>query len=224
MPHPPSQPSTVCGTLPSKSDLQQELRDQIELLQDACERYDSGKEAVGKHIALSLRVFLNHHGKKSQSLLAQLDLRAAKYLDTAGPLNPRNLLTDSNLILMQISDNGARYRPLVAAGGGPYNGWEEFTTWWTRPVLKDDVGRLMSRFDIVSHVANTDGGAHVDPDLDEAYMALSRQNSLGWEFHRDGAVEPPSGRPELACVRQIAHEVLVTLEDRVPEYFRENGA
>ncbi|MGT2508510.1 hypothetical protein [Cupriavidus basilensis] len=202
----------------SKQDLQRELRDQIELLQDACERYDAGKEAAGKHIALSLRVLLNHHGK-SQALLEQLGLRAGKYLDSAGPLNPKNLMTDCNLTLIEMTKNGARYRPLVAAGGGPYSGQEDFTFWWTEPVLKDNAGRKMSRFDIVSHVANTDGGAHVDADLDEAYMALSRQNSLGWSFSSGDVVKALQGRPELACIRQIAHELLTTLLQRAPEYF-----
>lgn len=86
-------------------------------------------------------------------------------------------------------------------------------------MLKDNKGRFMSRFDIVSHIANSDGGAHVDPELDEAYMALSRQNSLGWHFTKCDIVEAIVGRPELACVRQIAHEVLETLKQRAPAYF-----
>lgn len=86
-----------------------------------------------------------------------------------------------------------------------------FTSWWCDPVLKDVKGRKFSRLDLVSHVADTDGGAHVDPSLDEAYMALSRQNSLGWVLG-DGRT-PLEGRPELACARQIAHEVLTTLRD-----------
>ncbi|KMZ11485.1 hypothetical protein BHUM_05471c [Candidatus Burkholderia humilis] len=96
---------------------------------------------------------------------------------------------------------------------------DDFPVWWTCPVLKDNKGRFMSRFDIVSHIANSDGGAHVDPELDEAYMALSRQNSLGWHFTKCDIVEAIVGRPELACVRQIAHEVLETLKQRAPAYF-----
>lgn len=94
----------------SKDDLQSELREQLELLIDSCERYDSGKQSIGRHIALSLRVLLNHHGQ-SRSLLEQLGLRAGKWLDTAGPLNPRNVLTDSNLLMIQATDAGAQYLP-----------------------------------------------------------------------------------------------------------------
>ena len=47
-------------------------------------------------------------------------------------------------------------------------------------------------------------------------MVLTRQNSLGW--HEGSTGNALTGRPELACVRQIAHEVLVTLWESVPEF------
>jgi len=42
-------------------------------------------------------------------------------------------------------------------------------------------------------------------------MKLSRENSLGWWFRKDGADMPPQNAPHLASARQIAHEVLRTL-------------
>ena len=36
-----------------------------------------------------------------------------------------------------------------------------------------------SRKNLILNVADTDGGTHVDPELDEKYMAFSRKNSLG---------------------------------------------
>ena len=84
--------------------------------------------------------------------------------------------------------------------------------------LKDNKGRTYSRRELVENVANTDGGAHVDPDLEEAYMDLSRNNSLGWLFSDGNIDEAFGGRPELACMRQIAHEVLLTLKENAPEY------
>lgn len=46
----------------SRADLEQELTDQISLLKNACQSYDSGLEAIGKHIALVLRVLFHHRG------------------------------------------------------------------------------------------------------------------------------------------------------------------
>lgn len=121
--------------------------------------------------------------------------------------------------MMQISSTGASYLPLIASGGGPLPLRPvRFVDWWNEPVLKDNMKRTFCRRELILNVANTDGGAHVDPDLEEGYMALSRQNSLGWMF-TDGRVESAlAGRPELACMRQIAHELLSTVHRYVPEF------
>jgi hypothetical protein len=194
-----------------KGELERELREQIALLQHACLSFDSGLEAIGKHIALSLRVLLHHRGN-SQALLAQLGLRNGYFFDTAGVLNPRNLLTECNLVMHQWSADGAKYVPLVAAGEPPAPPrLVAFSEWWNDPVRKDNKGHFLSRRELVSNVADTDGGAHVDPELEEAYMDLSRNNSLGWLFQRNDITGSLKGRPELACMRQIAHEVLLTL-------------
>jgi len=76
------------------------------------------------------------------------------------------------------------------------------------------------RRDLILNVADTDGGAHVDPDLDEAYTDLSRKNSLGWMFFVGNIEETFIGRPELACMRQIAEEVLITLRKNAQELFQ----
>ena len=181
-------------------------------------RFNKGLEAVGKHISLSLRVLLHHHGN-SRSLLDQLGYRSGKFLDSAGPLNPGNLLTECNLVMMRLSSSGASYLPLIAGGGGPLPIRPvPFVNWWNVPLLKDNQGRTFCRRELVLNVADTDGGAHVDPGLEEAYMALSRENSLGWIFS-DGSMESAlAGRPELACMRQIAHELLSTIQRYVPEF------
>ena len=65
------------------------------------------------------------------------------------------------------------------------------------------------------HLANQDGGAHVDPKLDVAYAHIARTPGLGWTVANIGpggtTTEPFTGRAELASMRQIAHEVLRTL-------------
>jgi len=196
----------------SRDDVEQELIDQLTLIRRACAEFDKGFEPIGKHIALSLRVLLHQHGQ-SRSLLDQLGLRSGRFLDTAGAIDPKNLLSQHNLVAVQLGPAGADYIPLVTSGGFP--GGErmiDFVDWWNEPVLKDGKGRTFSRRDIVSAVANTDGGAHVDPELDEAYMELSRKNSLGWVVNSGTGESSLAGRPELACVRQIAHELLHTLQ------------
>lgn len=203
-----------------KGELEQELREQLQLLLHACESFDSGLEAIGKHIALTLRVLLHHHGT-SRALLEQLGLRNIRFYDSAGKLNPKNMLPECNLIVLSVNtQSGGKYIPLVAAGDPPRPPVKvAFVDWWNLPVLKDSSDRKFNRREIIGHVANTDGGAHVDPELDEAYMALSRSNSLGWVFTNGSVKKAFDGRPELACVRQIAHEVILTLREYAPKYF-----
>ena len=69
------------------------------------------------------------------------------------------------------------------------------------------------RRDLIMNVVNTDGGGHVDPTLDEAYLDLSRNNSLGWILEK-GDVQEPFPPPVMACIRQVAHEVLETLKKK----------
>lgn len=201
-----------------KDELKRELIEQLQLLRHSCQAFDNGLEAVGKHISLSLRVLLHDH-RQSRALLDQLGFRSGSYLTSAPPLNPRNLLTECNLVAMQVSSTRARYLPLIAIGGGPIPLWPiPFVNWWNDAVLKDNKGRTFCRRELVLHIADTDGGAHVDPELDEAYMAISRENSLGWVFGDRNIANPVEGRPELVCMRQIAHELLSTLHQSVPAF------
>lgn len=195
-------------------ELKAELREQLALLRHACQSYDAGLEAIAKHISVSLRVLLHHH-KQSRALLDQLGLRQGRFFDTAGSLSSTNLLPECNLVGARLAGNGGRYMPLVAMGGGPYQPrLVPFVDWWNEPVLKDNRGNRLSRRELVLNVANTDGGGHVDPTLDSAYMNVSRANGLGWMFS-DGQFESAfEGRAELACMRQISHELLLTLNAR----------
>ena len=201
-----------------KDELKRELIEQLQLLRHSCQAFDSGLEAVGKHISLSLRVLLHDH-QQSRALLDQLGFRSGRYLTSVPPLNPRNLATECNLVVVQASSAGARYLPSIAMGGGPFPLQPiPFVNWWNDPVLKDNRGRTFCRRELVLNVADTDGGAHVDPKLEEAYMAISRENSLGWFFGNDSMTSAVEGRPELACMRQIAYEVLNTAQRFVSEF------
>jgi hypothetical protein len=201
-----------------KGELENELRDQISLMKLSCDAYDRGMKAAAKHLALNLRVLLYHHGN-SNALLQQLGLRSIRFLDSAGPVNPKNVATTCNLIVTQVGSDGAEHIAAVEAGGGSFPGrMIRFSDWWFQTVSVDNKRRTFNRKELVMHVADTDGGAHVDPDLDEAYLELSRNNALGWVFNRDGE-NVELNNPVLPCIRQIAHEVLTTLEEKAPEFF-----
>lgn len=85
-------------------------------------------------------------------------------------------------------------------------------------MVVDNRGNKSTRKDLILTVCDKDGGAHVDAEFDEAYYALSRSNSLGWKYQKNGVEQDFAGKPELACLRQIAYEVLKSLKDEFPEY------
>lgn len=201
-----------------KGELDLEFAEQLKLLRHACQSYDGGLEAIGKHIALSVRVLVHEHGQ-SRSLMEQLGFANIKFLDSAGPLNPRNVISEHRLVSIRMTDSGARFLPKYDGPLRPH--YVAFVRWWNDPVIKDQAGRKFCRRELILNIADTDGGAHVDPDLEEQYLALSRANSLGWQYSKGDVKKALAGRVELACVRQIAHELLCSIHKFVPKFSHE---
>lgn len=114
---------------------------------------------------------------------------------------------------------------------------QEVESWWNQTVINvPSINHHFSRKRLVRTTANQDGGAHLDPGLDEDYHALTRANSLGvyagGNKHRmsltmgsqDGRLpDAPEiefispGSPVPASLRQIAWELLRSLEGQQPE-------
>jgi len=110
---------------------------------------------------------------------------------------------------MVFGAKGAKYSPPLDDRPSIFLRQTSFEEWWNEVIIKDGNGTTFSREDIVLSVANTDGGVHVDPHLEEEYAELSRKNSLGWASKTNDS-QSPLEHPELATVRQIAHEILKT--------------
>lgn len=96
----------------------------------------------------------------------------------------------------------------------------EFDYWWSTPLVQglSISKKTFSRQNLVSIMANQDGGAHVDPSLDQDYQALN-VDFLGIQVQPilDGGPPPDLTAPldpssnlqnnvAFASMRQIAHE------------------
>ncbi len=207
----------------SKSELQVHLREQFEFIIRSCFEYDKGHSAEAKRIATSIRVLLND-SKQSRSLFSQLSLKSMGFLDTAIPIKGSEKHTVLGLIQTKIivnDDHGlsGKHCPLLAfrPQGWPQAKKKLFPEWWNQIVLTDLSNRKFSRRTLVMAVANTDGGAHIDPELDADYAALSRGNSIGFSVGKNG-ITTPIDKSELASIRQIAHEIIVSISERHPEF------
>jgi len=103
---------------------------------------------------------------------------------------------------------------------------QPFDAWWTTPLVEGSDMKQFSRKSLVLIMANQDGGAHVDEALDKDYANLCVDH-LGVQMlvtsdpDEGGNVDDPdfgsklpkvSNNVAFACMRQIAFEVMLTLQ------------
>jgi hypothetical protein len=197
----------------SATELQEHLADHQGFLQDSAAAYDRGRDGEAKRLAVSLRV-LFHDTSSSHSLLGQMGRLLGQFLSTAIPHDTASVMPHGGLVMVAMAGHESRYVAML--DNVPVTRWLPFSSWWDEEIFVDSAKRALTRKDLVLAVANQDGGAHVDPGLNETYARLSRHNSLGWVVS-EGMTQPaiPIPKPERAAIRQIAHETLKTL---VPGY------
>ena len=204
----------------SKANLQDHLNDTVQALELSAEAYDHGCEGEAKRLAVAIRV-LAHDTNRSKSLLGLLGMKSVKFYDTAIPDQPGNLMTYAGITAMLVGGGAVKYvAPLDQLPAEEPPRWVDFGDWWNGVIFSDVEKRETTRRDLVLAVANKDGGAHVDPELDEKYAELSRRNSLAWRYAGPRGDLPMEG-PELAAIRQITHEVLKSLNPTMPHLERE---
>lgn len=206
----------------TQSDLEKQLSEQFGFLIDYADQYDAGKTHYAKQMATVLRILL-HDTRKSHSLFGQLGLKQARYFyDTARDphdaerqpgFDYRNThRTGSFTGIIGLMFPPLRLVPyLDTQGNRQLFGFVTFDEYWNRVILIDADQTDYTRADIVSAVVDTDGGAHVDPSLEEKYYRLTRSCNLGIVAVKDKTAIPEiTNKVALACVRQIAHEVIRT--------------
>lgn len=197
----------------SPQDLHQHLDEQLSFVQSSLSGYDAGNEAEAKRLAVHVRVLV-HDTRNSVSLLSQLNLKGVlRFYDTATPRVRSATTSYVGLTATTIGGGPPKYLPLLDTN--PRNRRRvPFDDWWNSIVISDMERRTITRERVVLSLANQDGGAHVDPELREVYAAVSRRGSLGRK-KGDGKNWEDMLGAERATMRQIAHEMLLTL---VPGY------
>lgn len=181
--------------------------EEIEMLRDVCDNFDGGDEKTARSLAVILRI-LFHETKNSKSLWRQVKQYKNIYFYSLSDLySPANLVSSWTLLMMEIENGRIRYVADLASGN-KRTFFFTFEDWWNE-IIFDDKQHVYTRRDIVLFVANQDGGAHVDPEIDEKYAKLKYQNSLGW-VDVDG--NKPLNNPIYQAIRVIAQEVLISIQ------------
>jgi hypothetical protein len=198
----------------TREELVQRLREQMGFLERSADSFDRGFEDEAKHLAVVIRVLL-HDTVSSRSLLGQLGVKETlNFLDTVPPIIPANLVTTPGLVALSVGGGEAKYVALL--GDRPRAPTAKpFAPWWNDPVTKDNLGVFFARRDYVLNIANKEGGAHVDPALDQSWANLTRDNTLGWVATTSSGPDAPFDSPALASIRQIAYELEQTLHGQL---------
>lgn len=207
-------------------DLCNALTERLDLLLSHAAGFDGGSLHFAKAIAVDLRVLL------LDSLLAKLRLlnRLAFY-DSTIPYQADNIFPYHGLVTVGINV----IFPAFDDGPEPIRRLISYHTWSTATAMTTYEGITFSRHRLIKDFANKEG-AHEDFDLPPEYYSLTRGIGLGYHwtnaglqlsFRPDGTPvdlpEKERGRllpnPVPPALRQLAHEVLVTIALAHPEVF-----
>ena len=182
-------------------------------MQRSAASFDEGYVDEGKRIAVVIRVLV-HDTAQSKSLLGLLNLKDINFFDTSADYTQDIFGSFNGLALQSFSSStGGEYVPRFKVPGNPAEpySFKPFGIWWQKIILVDFQKQKFSRRQIILALANKDGGAHVDPDLNGDYAALTRENSMGWFYTVNGETGPFKDI-ELVSARAMAEEMLVTLK------------
>jgi SEC-C motif len=198
------------------------LEEQLIFLKQSCASYDNGFEGEIKRLAVSVRVLV-HDTNTSISLLTLVNKKNTDFLDTSDPYDNENACSHSSLVQLHMSPSGTK--PKAHLDDDIQLNWINFDAWWNGIVLVDSKRNEFSRKDIVLHLANKDGGAHVDHEIDEKYHELRTKNSMQWfSLLADG--REIAGEDHVpATMRQIAHELIRSFDSayRCEQVGNDNG-
>ncbi len=196
----------------SEEELKKKLEEQIQLLINSCKTYDDGSKVEAINMAIRIRVLV-HDTSRSTSLLKLLDKKNILFYDTAYEYDPANIPTTGLAAQQIVGGKGVEWIPnldIFNYGRGKIS----FQEWWSQLVIVDFKNNEFSREQLITIMANKDGGAHIDHELPSEYQDIASGTSLGWTDMNGNPIEDM----HLASVRQISYEVLKTLKDEFPEY------
>jgi hypothetical protein len=207
----------------TQEDFKRHLAEQVHFLIKSADAYDNGDFLEAKRLTVHLRILL-HDTNRSISLLSHLNKKTIGFYDTSIEYPPGNILPEIGLViyLFELKENGSSIMtflpPLNTGPPSRYvKGKVPFDTWWNEKIIDDKKGNTLTRRNLILAVCNQDGGAHVDAKLKNAYTNIIGDKNITIKTHEGEGIVLSD--PLSANIRQIAYEVLKSLEDEFPEYF-----
>jgi hypothetical protein len=177
-------------------------------------------EIEALRIATTIRVLV-HDTPRSSSLLGQMKLKnSIKFLDSAIPTHPVPA-AEANVDLVYYGPPGLVAIRSYSMGGKFIPLFSEikhkpsyilFDNWWETPCIPQYNGSKYSRAALVDMLANKEGGAHVDPAVNEAYREYIKNSPFGSSFYVEGVDLGFTDNAAYASMRQVGWELLESLK------------
>jgi hypothetical protein len=189
----------------------QQLEKQLGFLETSSREYDAGNLDEAIRIATALWVMF-HYTTKSMSLLVHLGATSISMLSTAGKRvrnDPRGYWPALVHIDIDVAQKTVMARPTFNDRPSAHR-MIPFSAWWDGEAIYAAAGHRIKRKALVLNAANKDGGAHVDNDIppDYGFFLDGTSFSLTVESVEGSKTESYLVNAHLACLRQIAHEIL----------------
>lgn len=183
----------------------------IRRIRNLCADFDSMDLIDPGSIALQLRLLpidssSRTGGRSVMNLMGVTN--AQKILSTVPQRISERTISSIGFLGLRLSEGEANWYAPVRDTKGELN---LLTTekWLEEPIFK--TGSItFTRLKLIKVIANKEGGAHLDPNIDPEYYEIARANGAGWTLFLGDGQEIPLGDPFPAMLRQLCYEVLMT--------------
>jgi len=195
-------------------DLKKRFKEQLMFINSSANSYDMGIIEEARRMALALRLLLQDGpNPRTKSLVGQLGIKETTlFYDSSCPDKPGMEFVGGALFVL----TGEKSAIPFLDDSPEETGYVPFNDFWNREILYTK-NKKFTRAELVGYIADQDGGAHVDENLDKNYSDLSKNHSFGWKVGKGGSESVDVENVELATIRQIAHEILRTFVTGYPQ-------
>lgn len=183
----------------------------IRRIGNLCVDFDSKQLIDPGSMALQLRLLVSDSSKHSggRSVMNLIGVtNDQKILSTLPQRISETTISSMGFLGLRVRDGEPNwYAPLGEAQGDR----RLLTTGnWLEEAIFKTGSITFTREKLIKVIANKEGGAHLDPNIDPEYFEIARDNGAGWKFNIGTGEEIPLGDPFPAMLRQLCYEILMT--------------
>lgn len=205
----------------TKEELIESLNEHINFIKKSAKDYDEGDKSEAKRLANSIDILVHDRGA-TKSILTNLNLlNKLKFCSLKHITAPGNLFSEAPLCYMHVIYDSIVTPPIFNIEYKPL--FDDvnvigirlaFSKWWEEPIfyIRGKNYQEITRKKLICIMRDKDGGAHLDEILPQHYKNLISGEALGWQYGLNEENSKFVSSPHYPSVRQIAHELLRTIE------------